>query len=182
MQTVSPVAPHYGLENHGIQQCGHRPLEPLARRSCTKRRSGDARGAGPHRPAGRPHRPVHGPLAQGQVRRPRAVQRGAHLVGQRQPAFRSRDFGSSHERCWRISKARRSSSRTCFVGADPSYRLPVRVITERAWHSLFARNMFIRPDRERAREPRPEFTVIDVAHFQADPGARRHPLATSSSS
>ena len=35
-----------------------------------------------------------------------------------------------------------------FAGADPNYRLPVRVITEQAWHSLFARNMFIRPTRE----------------------------------
>ena len=32
----------------------------------------------------------------------------------------------------------------CYAGADPEYRLPVRVITEHAWHSLFARNMFIR--------------------------------------
>ena len=31
----------------------------------------------------------------------------------------------------------------CFAGADPDYRLPVRIITELAWHSMFARNMFI---------------------------------------
>ena len=31
----------------------------------------------------------------------------------------------------------------CYAGADPGYRLPIRVITERAWHSLFARHMFI---------------------------------------
>ena len=31
----------------------------------------------------------------------------------------------------------------CFAGADPDYRLPVRIITQYAWHSLFARNMFI---------------------------------------
>ena len=31
----------------------------------------------------------------------------------------------------------------CFVGADPNYRLAVRIITERAWHSLFARTMFL---------------------------------------
>src|SRR5688500_7796093 len=33
----------------------------------------------------------------------------------------------------------------CFGGADPEYRLPIRVITQRAWHSLFARQLFIRP-------------------------------------
>ena len=33
----------------------------------------------------------------------------------------------------------------CFAGADPAYRLPLRIITEQAWHSMFARNMFIPP-------------------------------------
>ena len=32
----------------------------------------------------------------------------------------------------------------CYVGAHPDYRLPIRIITEYAWHALFARNMFIR--------------------------------------
>jgi len=55
-----------------------------------------------------------------------------------------------------------------FVGADERYRLPVRVITQYAWHSLFARNLFITP----AAAPvdfAPEFTVIDAAEFVADP-------------
>ncbi|MES0361570.1 MAG: phosphoenolpyruvate carboxykinase (ATP), partial [Anaerolineales bacterium] len=34
----------------------------------------------------------------------------------------------------------------CFGGADQNYNLPVRIITEYAWHSLFARNMFILPE------------------------------------
>jgi phosphoenolpyruvate carboxykinase (ATP) len=58
-----------------------------------------------------------------------------------------------------------------YAGADPRYRLPVRVITEYAWHNLFARNMFLREEdpAELARfEPR--FTVLDAASFQADPG------------
>jgi len=55
-----------------------------------------------------------------------------------------------------------------FVGADERYRLPVRVITQYAWHSLFARNLFITPDAAPA-EFSPEFTVIDAAEFVADP-------------
>ncbi len=56
----------------------------------------------------------------------------------------------------------------CYVGADPEYRLPIRVITEYAWHSLFARNMFILPEnREEYRQHVPEFTVFCVPSFKA---------------
>ena len=34
----------------------------------------------------------------------------------------------------------------CFAGADPEYALPIRVVAQRAWHALFARQLFIRPD------------------------------------
>ncbi len=58
----------------------------------------------------------------------------------------------------------------CYAGADPNYRLPVRVITERAWHNLFARHMFItEADRTRLEEFQPGLTVIDVATCRADP-------------
>ncbi|GAB4553246.1 MAG: phosphoenolpyruvate carboxykinase (ATP) [Anaerolineae bacterium] len=56
-----------------------------------------------------------------------------------------------------------------FVGADEKYRLPVRVITERAWHNLFARIMFIRPKREELDHFIPQFTIIDVPSFTANP-------------
>jgi phosphoenolpyruvate carboxykinase (ATP) len=58
----------------------------------------------------------------------------------------------------------------CYAGADPAYRLPIRVITEYAWHSLFARHLFI-PERDRSRREhhQPEFTVIDMPRFHADP-------------
>jgi phosphoenolpyruvate carboxykinase (ATP) len=56
----------------------------------------------------------------------------------------------------------------CYAGADPEYRLPVRIITEFAWHSLFARNMFILPkSREEYRQHVPEFTVLCVPSFKA---------------
>ena len=58
----------------------------------------------------------------------------------------------------------------CHAGADPEYRLPIRVITEKAWHSLFARNMFrqVHDPGERL-EHIPQFTVIDVPNFKAVP-------------
>jgi len=58
----------------------------------------------------------------------------------------------------------------CYAGADPNYRLPVRIITELAWHSLFARNMFLTPTtQEEYRRHIPEFTVISVPSFNAFP-------------
>lgn len=57
----------------------------------------------------------------------------------------------------------------CFVGADPRYRLPIRVITETAWHNLFARNMFIQAKPGELSQHVPQFTVIHAPHFQAIP-------------
>jgi len=58
----------------------------------------------------------------------------------------------------------------CYAGADPSYRMPVRVVTEYAWHSHFARNMFIPPEtNEELRRHIPEFTIIAAPGFQAVP-------------
>jgi phosphoenolpyruvate carboxykinase (ATP) len=53
--------------------------------------------------------------------------------------------------------------------ADPKYRLPVRVLTEKAWHSLFARCLLLRPPAEALQDFRPEFTVLHVAGMHADP-------------
>lgn len=57
----------------------------------------------------------------------------------------------------------------CFAGASPAHRLPIRVITERAWHSLFARNMFIQASEEELVDHKPQFTVIDIPSFHAVP-------------
>jgi phosphoenolpyruvate carboxykinase (ATP) len=56
----------------------------------------------------------------------------------------------------------------CFAGADPAFRLPIRIITEYAWHSLFARNMFIVPESAEAyRQHVPEFTLLCLPSFKA---------------
>src|SRR5579859_7714339 len=56
-----------------------------------------------------------------------------------------------------------------FACADPRYRLRVRVITELAWHSLFARNLFIRPTADEMIGFEPDFTVISLPSVQANP-------------
>lgn len=58
----------------------------------------------------------------------------------------------------------------CDVGADPAHRLTVRVITENAWHALFARNLFIpRTDQASPAAAPAHYTVMHCPGFQAIP-------------
>lgn len=58
----------------------------------------------------------------------------------------------------------------CYAGADEQYRVPIRIVAERAWHAMFARNMFIRElDPEKLARHVPEFTVIHAPNFHAVP-------------
>ncbi|MDF2598197.1 MAG: Phosphoenolpyruvate carboxykinase [Methylobacterium brachiatum] len=56
-----------------------------------------------------------------------------------------------------------------YGGADPAHRVKARVFTEFAWHSLFIRNLLIRPDRSELATYVPDLTIIDLPSFQADP-------------
>jgi phosphoenolpyruvate carboxykinase (ATP) len=57
-----------------------------------------------------------------------------------------------------------------YAGADPEHRVAVRVVTQFAWHSLFARNMFIRErNLDRVAEFAPEWNLIYVPNFSAVP-------------
>ena len=57
----------------------------------------------------------------------------------------------------------------CFAGADPRYTLPIRVIAQYAWHALFARQLFVRPDPLRTQDHVPEFTIFFAPRLQATP-------------
>ena len=56
-----------------------------------------------------------------------------------------------------------------FGGADTAHRLPVRVVTEYAWHSLFIQHLLIEPEAGDRQTFDPQFTIIDFPGFQADP-------------
>jgi phosphoenolpyruvate carboxykinase (ATP) len=56
-----------------------------------------------------------------------------------------------------------------FVGADPENRLPIRTINNRAWHNLFARQLFIRPSQEELKNYEPEFTLLSCDDFATIP-------------
>ncbi|HET9456740.1 MAG TPA: phosphoenolpyruvate carboxykinase (ATP) [Candidatus Limnocylindrales bacterium] len=57
----------------------------------------------------------------------------------------------------------------CFIGAHPAHRRSLRVYTETAWASIFARNLFRRPSPHDLAAFRPNFTIVNVPSFKADP-------------
>jgi phosphoenolpyruvate carboxykinase (ATP) len=56
-----------------------------------------------------------------------------------------------------------------FAGADPGYRLPIRIVTQYAWHALFVKQLFVRPTAEELAMHEAEFTVIAAPEFEAVP-------------
>jgi len=82
--------------------------------------------------------------------------------------FSEAKFNALRDRMIAYMRGRELFVQDTFAGADPCYQLPVRVITELAWHSLFARTMFINRDATPA-EHEPEFTIINLPGFRAEP-------------
>jgi phosphoenolpyruvate carboxykinase (ATP) len=70
--------------------------------------------------------------------------------------------------------------RDSYACADPSYRMNIRVVTEQAYHNIFANNLFLRPTKEEILSFDPEWTIINAPGFKADPkidGTRQHNFA-----
>ena len=55
------------------------------------------------------------------------------------------------------------------AGADPNHRVRVRLVSTEAWHTLFARNMFIRPPADELDGFAPDWTILHAPNMQADP-------------
>ena len=81
--------------------------------------------------------------------------------------FTEEKFNALRDRMMAHTQGRELFVQDTFAGADPRYRLPVRIITELAWHSLFARTMFINNAGD--EQHKPEFTIINLPSFKADP-------------
>ncbi len=57
----------------------------------------------------------------------------------------------------------------CYAGTDEKYQLNVRVVSEAAYHGLFAHNMFVRPNKKELANHEPDFTVLAAPNFKANP-------------
>jgi phosphoenolpyruvate carboxykinase (ATP) len=70
------------------------------------------------------------------------------------------------------AKGKKLFAQDLYGGADPKYRIRTRVFTELAWHSLFIRQLLIRPERDDLAKFVPELTIVDLPSFKPD--AKRH--------
>jgi phosphoenolpyruvate carboxykinase (ATP) len=90
--------------------------------------------------------------------------------GQYNRPFNPESFSTLHTRLSGYLQGRDVFVQDCWAGQDPEFRMPIRIITQKAWHSLFARNMFIANQTlEQARNHVPDFTIIAAPGFQASP-------------
>ena len=94
--------------------------------------------------------------------------------------FESQKFDQLFDRMRAYLVGREVYVRDAFVCADPRYRMNVRVVTEFPWSNMFAYNMFMRPTQEELKSIQPDWHVICVPGFMADPetdGTRQHNFA-----
>ncbi len=84
--------------------------------------------------------------------------------------FESGKFDELYGRMLGFLQGRDVFVQDVYGGADENYRLPVRIVTELAWHSLFARNMFLLPQSlEEYKRFVPEFTILAMPSFKGAP-------------
>ena len=89
--------------------------------------------------------------------------------GQYNRPFNPESFSVLHNRLCGYLQGRDVFVQDVHAGADPDHRLAVRVVTQRAWHSLFARTMFAKnATLDQAHQHVPDFTLICAPGFKAN--------------
>lgn len=78
-------------------------------------------------------------------------------------------FDLLQEKMLKFLEGKKIYVRDAYAGADPNYRLKLRVVNTMAWHNMFCYNMFIRPKGEELSTFEPNFTIINIPEFQANP-------------
>ncbi len=83
--------------------------------------------------------------------------------------FEEDKFDDLHQKLVEFLKNENIYVKDAYAGADPKYRLKLRVVNTLAWQNLFCHNMFIRPELEDLENFEPEFTIICAPGYEADP-------------
>ena len=169
MEQIGRYPSEYGLEHHGIKDAElvywnlrtpelieiacRRQEGMLTTKGALLVRTGERTGRSPEDKFVVRRQPSEDHVAWGPVNRP----------------FEPRRFDALYARVRAYLQYTQLFVQDCFAGADPDYRLPIRVITEYAWHSLFARNLFVRPEPGQTAHHVPQFTIICAPRFHAVP-------------
>ena len=83
--------------------------------------------------------------------------------------FSPEQFDALHQKMVKFLENKNVYVRDAYAGADPDYRLSLRVVNTRAWHNLFCNNLFLRPQAEELATFVPNFTILNIPEFEADP-------------
>jgi len=169
MQSVGIYQSSYGLENHGIQNTNMKYWNlttPLLYEQAIRRREGRLAHLGPLvvRTGSHTGRSPNDKLI---VNEPSSADKV--WWGKVNRPLDPDHYANLYHRLLAYLQGKDIFIQDCFAGADPLYRLPIRIITETAWHSLFARNIFIQAPPEQLVKHVPEFTLINVPNFNAVP-------------
>jgi phosphoenolpyruvate carboxykinase (ATP) len=84
-------------------------------------------------------------------------------------AMTAAHFDALYAAMFDYAKGRELFIKDAFGGADATHRLPVRIITELAWHSLFAHQLLIRPNTQQLKHFNPAYTIVALPGFKANP-------------
>lgn len=167
----------YGLENHGIRNPGTvfwnlNPVELVEH--AIRRGEGSLVDGGPFNAVTTPHT-GRSPQDRFVVREPSSE---ADIDwGKVNIPFEAESYDRLREDVLGHLEGQNLYVRDMWAGADPRYRLGVRVVTPNAWHNLFAYNMFRRPAVDELDDFTPGFTILHAPEYQADPA--RHGTRTS---
>ncbi len=94
--------------------------------------------------------------------------------------FDSQKFDLLYHRVCAYLAGKEIFVRDAYACADPKFRTNIRVVTEQAYHNIFANNLFLRPSKEEVLNFSPEWTIVNAPGFKADPaidGTRQHNFA-----
>ncbi|HEX3953029.1 MAG TPA: phosphoenolpyruvate carboxykinase [Stellaceae bacterium] len=168
-KSLAARAPHFGLGEQGMHHFGHvhwNLTAPYLYEHAIRRREGSLGLGGSFVANTRPHT--------GRSPRDKYIvkddgTKDAVAWGEiNQPIDEAR-FESLRQRMLAYLQGQELFVQDLYAGADAEYRLPVRVISPNAWHSLFARNMFIRPPAAELPAFQPAFTILHAPEFRAIP-------------
>ncbi len=160
---------HYGLEQHGIQNINAiywNLSTPMLYEEAIRRREGRLAHLGPLVVRTGQHT-GRAPNDKFIVREPSSADKV--WWGKVNQAMDPDSFEALRRRLLAYLQGKDLFVQDCFAGADPAYRLPIRVITETAWHSLFAHDMFIQATLEELATHIPQFTILHAPNFHAIP-------------